>query len=365
MNYQNWHGFTDGRFGYGSMLNGFLSAVPKGVVMDEQASVDVNMTVPFAIKGWLKGAHRVIFTMWETDELPDKFARWVGQYDQVLVPCEHNVEVFSPYHRSVTYVPLGVDTGFWFPQDVPRQDKFIFTCGGSLWMRKGLDLVVEAFRRLNLPDAELWIKAAPHANDVPKNLDLPNVRWFREWMSLEEERRFYASGDCFVAPARGEGFGLIPLQNIALGVPTLVTAGSGQAQFAHLAAGDIGWSLKPTGVGRWHEASIEDLMAQMRWQHADRDNQRVLARLRASKVEEEFSWRLAAEKLAAAVPVGKRLVSHETLEPSVSYAVRVTQQTTVEINSRKWHLSPGQEYEVPEGVHEVLSGAKVLERMPR
>ncbi len=84
MNYQNWHGFTDGRFGYGSMLNGFLSAIPKGVAMDEQASVDVNMTVPFATRGWLKDAHRVIFTMWETDELPDKFARWVGQYDQVL-----------------------------------------------------------------------------------------------------------------------------------------------------------------------------------------------------------------------------------------------------------------------------------------
>ena len=365
MNYQNWHGFTDGRFGYGSMLNGFLSAIPKGVAMDEQASVDVNMTVPFATKGWLKDAHRVIFTMWETDELPDKFARWVGQYDQVLVPCQHNVELFAPYHKSVSYVPLGVDTAFWYPQDVPRQDKFIFTCGGSLWMRKGLDLVVEAFGRLNLPDAELWIKAAPHANDVPKNLNPPNVRWFREWMSLDEERRFYASGDCFVAPARGEGFGLIPLQNIALGVPTLITAGSGQEQFAHLASATVEWTLKPTTVGRWHEASIEDLMGKMRHQYEDRDIQRRLAYARAAHVVKEFSWAMAAEKLAAAVPVGKRLVSRETVEPAVTYPVRVTQDTTVEINSRRWVLRRGEDYEVPEGVHEVLSGAKVLERMPR
>jgi len=43
----------------------------------------------------------------------------------------------------------------------------------------------------------------------------------------------------------------------------------------------------------------------------------------------------------------------------------VTQDTTVEINSRRWVLRRGEDYEVPEGVHEVLSGAKVLERMPK
>ena len=210
---------------------------------------------------------------------------------------------------------------------------------------------------------ELWIKAAPHASDVPKDLDVPNVRWFREWMSLEEERRFYASGDCFVAPARGEGFGLIPLQNIALGVPTVLTAGSGQAQFAHLASATVDWTLKPATVGRWHEASVEDLVWKMRWQYEDRDVQRRLAYARASHVVKEFSWAMAAEKLVAAVPVGTRLVSHETVEPKVDYKVRVTQDTTVEINSRRWVLKRGEDYEVPEGVHEVLSGAQVLERM--
>jgi hypothetical protein len=106
-------------------------------------------------------------------------------------------------------------------------------------------------------------------------------------------------------------------------------------------------------------------MGKMRHQYEDRDIQRRLAYARAAHVVKEFSWAMAAEKLAAAVPVGKRLVSRETVEPAVTYPVRVTQDTTVEINSRRWVLRRGEDYEVPEGVHEVLSGAKVLERMPR
>ena len=107
MNYQSWQGCDDPNFGYGSMLKGFKDSAPKTVVFNDKASVHVYMNVPDVTKGWFEGQHRVLFSMWETDVLPANFRRWLGQYDQVLVPCEHNVELFSEFHDKVSYCPLG------------------------------------------------------------------------------------------------------------------------------------------------------------------------------------------------------------------------------------------------------------------
>jgi hypothetical protein len=35
-----------------------------------------------------------------------------------------------------------------------------------MWKRKGMDVLVKAFNALKLPDAELHIKAAPHASNI-------------------------------------------------------------------------------------------------------------------------------------------------------------------------------------------------------
>ena len=362
MNYQNWHGFTDGRFGYGSMLNGFLSAIPDGVQISDKASVDVLMSVPFATKGWLKGAHRVAFTMWETDTLPPRFVRWMSQYDQILVPCRHNVEVFSPHHKDVSVVPLGADPDWWAPMETDPRDLFTFTAGGSLWKRKGLDLVVEAFSRLRLRDAQLLIKAAPHAADTPKVVDVPGVRLVRWWMTQEQERTFYASSDCFVAPARGEGFGLIPLQNMMLGVPTIITATSGQAEFAHLATMVCDTRKVQAQVGRWDEADVDMLASQMLWVYENRDKAKRQAVKVAQYAAQEFSWARAAKELVLALPEGKKLTTKEMDAPNVMFRCRVKQHCIVEVNAKKQEFFPGTDYDVTENTHDILIEAGYLEQ---
>jgi glycosyltransferase involved in cell wall biosynthesis len=361
MNHQNWHGFTDGRFGYGSMLNGFLSAIPDGVQISPKASVDLLMSVPFATKGWLQGAHKAIFTMWETDELPPRFVRWMPEYDQVIVPCEHNREVFAPHHKDISVVPLGVDPKWWYPVDRPDNDAFTFTAGGSLWMRKGLDLVVEAFSRLRLNDARLLIKAAPHANDVPAKFDVPGVRLIRYWMTPEQERAFYANGDCFVAPARGEGFGLIPLQNMFIGVPTIITATSGQSQFAHLANLVCPHRKVATQVGRWDEANVDDLAQQMLWVYENHAKARREALVNAKQAAKEFSWASATEKLVAVLPEGNLLSTSKMVEPATRFSCRVNQRCSVEVNAKRQEFVPGVDYSVTENTHDILREAGYLE----
>jgi glycosyltransferase involved in cell wall biosynthesis len=353
VNYQNWHGFTDARFGYGSMLMGFLDHKPDNVVIDPKSSVNVHMGVPFSIKGWHKGAYRACFTMWETDVLPTRFARWLGQYDEILVPCEHNIAVFGEHHPKVNYVPLGVDTNWWKPQPRKTNDKFRFQAGGSLWRRKGIDVVVQAFEKLNLPDAELHIKAAPHAADVPHEIPA-NVFLHRNWMDQETQREWFNQADCFVAPARGEGFGLIPLQTIALGIPTIVSKSSGQEQFSHLAASVVSSRKENCFMGgRWDEPNLEHLMQLMKFHYHHRDNLMRDAQANAH-LASEFSWSNAAAKLADHLPVGKKLGDVKFEHPHVLFDMEVTKKSSCEINGKRQQFLPGQVYQVDENVHDIM-----------
>lgn len=362
MNYQHWHGFTDGRFGYGSMLNGFLNHVSDGIRLDEMASVSVHMGLPFTCKGWYEKQHRVCFTMWETSELPVRFSRWLSQYDQILVPCAHNVEVFGKHHPNVNHVPLGVDRTVWFPKKRKENSKFKFMAGGSLWERKGIDAVVTAFKRLELPDAELHLKMAPHASDVPDDAHGDNIFFHREWMTMSEQADFFRSADCWVAPARGEGFGLIPLQAISAGVPTIVSASSGQAQFAHLASSVVKSSPRPCRWGgKWDEPDVQDLMRLMRHHYENRVSLQVDARERA-ELAEQFSWGRAVAKLVETVPQGGKLPANSNwINPNVLLAFRVEKRATVEVNGKAQHFEPGQDYQAHENIVDILYAGGYLE----
>ena len=358
MNYQSWRGFPNPNFGYGSMLKGFVDHVPDGLSLDLRASVDVYMGVPFGVKDWLKGQHRVCFTMWETDTLPGSFIRWLTAYDQILVPCEHNVELFSKYHSDVRMVPLGVDRKFWKPMPDPS-GVFRFHGGGSLWHRKGLDILVEVFDSLRLADAELHIKAAPHASDVPK-IKSPNVFLHRDWMTIEQQRDWYAKGHVFIAPSRGEGFGLMPLQAISMGIPTIVSRSTGQIQFADLATGavDCGKSRAMT-VGLWDEPDRKQLAEQMLFHYQNWDALRKQALNTRKKMG--FTWEEASQKLADAVPTGTLLKTKTRVEPEIRIDVRLNRNLTCDIGTEHYKFVKGETYAVTEGVHQVLFDAGVLE----
>lgn len=360
MNFQSWQGVDDPRFGYGSMLAGFKSVLPKTVTLDDAASVSVFMNTPNVKRGWLDGQHRVSFTMWETDVLPDSFVRWLGQYDQVLVPCEHNVELFGRYHQDVRMVPLGVDNKFWSGYTEPG-GPFKFLAGGSLWYRKGLDVVVKAFQLLGIPNTELHIKAAPHARDTPDIKD-PRIVLHRNWMDADQQRDWFRTGHVFIAASRGEGFGLMPLQAISMGIPTIVSDSTGQKQFSYLATGvvPVGKSAAHT-IGQWDEPNLEQLCEQMLDHHRNWQKHHADATVNARSAT-AFSWRKATAALLKAVPAGT-LLDDPVWEPAVvTVKIRTRKNLSCDIGKNHYRFEAGVEYEVPEGVHQVLSDAKVLEQ---
>ena len=353
MNYQSWRGFPDPRYGYGAMFDNFIRHVPDDVTLHEHADVMVNMLQPYQIDGFYKQQHKTCFTMWESTELNPRFVRWMEFYDQILVPCDHNIELFSRYHKNVHKVPLGVDHKIWKATQRPENTRFRFHAGGSQWLRKGLDIVLEAFKRADL-DAELHLKPNPEAHGVP-DLQLPdNVFMHRKWFSQEDTVKFFNDADCFIAATRGEGFGLMPLQAMAMGIPTIINASSGQAEFADIASIVIPHKKSPSIYGGlWDESDPDDLADAMRTLFSSHANYKASAKLRVRKTK-VWSWDNAARQLADKLPVGNLLKEPVWDTAKVSLPMRVKRKVTGSINGKEFTYLPGQEYVVPENVYQVV-----------
>jgi glycosyltransferase involved in cell wall biosynthesis len=339
------------------MLAGFKSGLPKTVELNEQASVSVFMNVPNVKESWLDGQHRVSFTMWETDVLPDYFVRWLPLYDQIIVPCDHNVELFSRYHDNVSKVQLGVDTKFWSGYTAP-DGPFRFIAGGSLWLRKGLDVAVKAFLKLDLPDAELHIKAAPHARDVEEIRD-PRIVLHRRWMDLGTQKDWFKQGHVFVAPSRGEGFGLMPLQAISMGMPTIVSDSTGHQEFSYLATGVVPTVKSPAKVGQWDEPDVDALAELMLDHYRNWSNHQAEAVVN-SRGASAFTWRKATKALLDAVPVGEVLPDTAVIPAIVKVEIQTKKNLSCDIGKESYSFVKGETYWVPENVQEVLNAAGVL-----
>jgi len=342
------------------MLKGFVDHAPGDLILNEHADVMVFMMQPFQIKDFYKGQYKTCFTMWESDTLPQKFVDWLPVYDSVIVPCTHNLELFSKHHSNVRLVPLGVDTKRWRPKRRAANKRFRFHAGGSQWVRKGLDTVLEAFLLAKL-DAELHLKPNPEAFGVPE-MKLPdNVFMHRGWMDDEQTLNFFHHADCWVAPSRGEGFGLMPLQAMACGIPTIINAASGHGDFAHMAS-----IVVPHGPvvshygGMWDESDPRELAEAMREMHANYQAYKDKAKQTVPQLL-DWSWVSAARKLTDALPVGKLLTNPIQTHATVWYQVALNRTLQCDIADVTYKFVKGVPMRVPEGVLEVVRAAGYIE----
>jgi glycosyltransferase involved in cell wall biosynthesis len=274
------HSKTMGYGRYGSYLAETLTSLGVDVHADfEQETAPTNVvcwvSVPTHAQGWWSGQIPTISTMWESSRLPEGFRDTIHEFDTIIVPSWHNVELFSKFHPNVKFVPLGIDPERWHyvPRQAPGRD-FRFLIGGS-GSRKGLDLAVRAFKAV----FATWPKDGPVPRLILKaprgDTEVNGVSTFGDRIEIvsgkldaDAEVALYEGAHCYLQPSRGEGFGLQPLQAIAQGIPTILTNAHGHESFAHLGLG-IGSKMSTADyfvfgdAGEWWEPSLEDLCEQM------------------------------------------------------------------------------------------------------
>lgn len=355
--------------GYGKMVQGLRNSLTEKLTLCDDAEVVVFALRPNMIKGLLQGQRPVLLTMWETNFLPAEFTDYLSLFDTICVPSLHNWELFSQFHNNVGVIPLGVNRELWHPKPRPQNEKFRILCGGSEWYRKSLDVVLKAFLTLNLPDTELHIKIVPPYLSAPKNLNYPNVVVHGEWMTEQEEVDLVRSADCFVSVSRGEGFGLMPLQAISSGIPTIVSDAHGHKEFSDLATHRVPTRLVPTNhgtwqnVGDWDEPDFDILCDTLKDLHKNRDKYFKQAQADAHKTA-AFNWDTAANQLIQIVkPTDKKVPNKwKPLEPICE--IEVKRRVRADIGDHRIDLAPGVKHRVVLNVKNALKNSGYLLETP-
>ena len=358
--------------GYGRMADEFLSVLHDRVEITDDARSVVYAMIPDMVKGWWHGQTTACMTMWETDTLPDRFGRLCPMFDTILVPCKHNQELFSTIHSDVRVVPLGVNHDIWSPRQTKPNRKFRFMTGGSGWLRKGMDSVIQAFKDANLPDSELVIKCPPYIIDDPATHLYPsNILFVREAMTVEAERDLHATADCFVSGSRGEGFGLIPLQQAALGNLVIAPTHTGHAMFSELIDFPLeSRSEKAFGkdygqIGNWMVPDHDQMVEAMRAAHRQGRPSLPQRKTRAARTH-KYSWDAATDALLSVFPPSGRLSdkvwvkagTHRTL-------VRATRKVVADVGAYKIRMEAGEVQAVPVSVIGHLIECQLVEEISR
>ena len=173
--------------------------------------------------------HGSWFEKWKADLLLER-QRFIEEYDLadlLLVLSETAAETFRVQglpKEKLFYLPRGVDVDRFKPGTRPARFRAIFS--GALIKRKGIQHVLEAWTRLKLPDAELWLVGAVHEEAKPflKQFSRENIRVVG---FVRDPENYLNQATIHVFPSQLEGSAKVTYEAAACALPQVTTREAG------------------------------------------------------------------------------------------------------------------------------------------
>lgn len=173
-------------------------------------------------------ARHVLYVPWESDKIPAEWARGIESADELWTTSDKCKEWFEKNGYPVTTVyPHGINK-MWTPKRRESRGLLKFLAVGEPAVRKNGQMIYDAFVEAfgDQTDVLLTIKAHSMSTVRDKNNVLPqnvhkNVRVITSEYDDEKMVILHHQHHVAITASSGEGFGLIPLQSMATGMPTI------------------------------------------------------------------------------------------------------------------------------------------------
>jgi glycosyltransferase involved in cell wall biosynthesis len=169
------------------------------------------------------------FRNWKAGLLLER-KRFVEEYrlaDLLLVLSETAAHTFRARdfpEEKLFYLPRGVDVERFKPGQRPGKFRAVFS--GALIKRKGIHHVLEAWHRLNLPHAELWLVGSVHDEAKPflKQFWRDNIRVVG---FVRDPETYLNQSTVHVFPSQWEGSAKVTYEAAACALPQVTTREAG------------------------------------------------------------------------------------------------------------------------------------------
>ena len=227
--------------GYGYALKNIVDSLNslghETPFQNPKSPVQLNFSQPNYFK-MHKDQYQISYTPWESTVIPDIWKPNLAIVDEIWTTSDWCANVFEDNgYKNVKVFPHGIDP-IWSPRKREDDGVIKFLHIGEPAPRKAGQMVVDAFVKLfaDNPKYQLTIKAHNsnttriYNNIIDKQIiGLPqniysNIKVITKEYDDNELIRLYNDHDVLVYPSYGEGFGFIPLQALANGMPTICTS---------------------------------------------------------------------------------------------------------------------------------------------
>jgi starch synthase len=214
--------------------------------------------------------------------------------DRIVVPSTLAHDSFANFgcgDKTIVVFP-GVDEQFFSPLPGSAQRpafRVYFT--GRVELAKGAGYLLQAWKRLALPNAELVLsgEVRPEMTELLQTHADSTVRT-TGFLSMHELRKRYRESDLFVFPSVNEGLAQVLLEAMASGLPVVATDMSGAQDC--LTHGKEGLIVPARNVDRLAEAIL--------WCYQHRDEIKAMGLAARARIESQFTLDHYNQRMIAA-----------------------------------------------------------------
>lgn len=210
--------------------------------------------------------------------------------DYISVPSVYVKNSFLRFgipQEKLIVTPYGIDTAL-FKNERSENDEFIVLFVGLVSVQKGVHYLLEAFNKLKLANAKLYLVGAV-ANDIKALLGQYANDNIISFGTVEQARlpEFYAKAALFCLPSLQDGFGMVALEAMASGLPVLVSENCGAADLVE--PGENGYIVPVR--------DSDQLAEKIQYLYEHDDIARSLGNQAAKKVSEYYTWEQYGKKM--------------------------------------------------------------------
>jgi alpha-maltose-1-phosphate synthase len=210
--------------------------------------------------------------------------------DLIVAPSKYVKDTLTSHGvpaSKVHIVPFGTDLDLFRPNEAARAPgRVVFLFVGSISARKGLPVLLDAWRSLQTADAELWL-VGPGALPRSEAAGLPQSIRLLGPKGRDEVAQLMQMADVFVFPSFFEGLAQVQIEALASGLPVISTRQAGAEDLIN--SGQNGFVL-PAGDAAQLAQRMQQLLV-------DRE---LLSRMRRTVIGErdKLSWAIYGDRWA-------------------------------------------------------------------